>query len=848
VTRPPPPDRLAVPTGAARPASRVFPPPESGSARDGVRRDGKPTPTEAFLKAVTAPLDFLATAPPEAAARTRLPSRQLAAQAEALAGSVADAAQRQALHELAAALSGLGEATPAQQREVVARCQALVERVRQPPVTLPPYRRYNGDPGEDLGRLRESVQFARGVGPRRAEQLRRFGIPTIEDLLYHLPFRYEDRRSLTTVRQLRAGEVASVVGEITHLAERYVGRAQKRVLEAVLRDDTGLMGLTWFHQVAYFRSRYEVGQRCVVHGKVEVGPTGQKRMVHPEIDLSAALEGQGILPVYNKPTTMSVGVMRSTIQQAAGEWADRLPSVLPPPVVQAARIVDLATAMRLLHTPARDADVAELNAFRSLGHRSLVFDELFFLQLGMILRRRSVELETGIAMPVRGTLTQDLRTRLPFTLTGAQERVVRELLTDMGRPHPMHRLVQGDVGSGKTIVALFAALAAIENDYQAAFMAPTELLAEQHFATIAPFCQGLGLEAVLLTAEVPRAQRRARLERIATGATHLVIGTHAIIQDGVAFKALGLGIVDEQHRFGVLQRAALRRLGADPAIAPHILLMTATPIPRTLAMTVYGDLDISVLDELPPGRQPVRTLLRHEGERANVYDVVKRALDAGRQAYVVYPLVDPSDASELRAATAMAQELARTVFADYRVGLVHGKMKGSEKDAVMRRFKAGDVQLLVSTTVIEVGIDVPNATVMVVEHAERFGLAQLHQLRGRVGRGDAASLCVLVTPFHRGDDTLRRLQALAATNDGFRIAEVDLELRGPGELLGTRQSGLPDFRVANLIRDRSILDEARQAAAAWLQTDPQLSQPESRALRTVLRHRWAGRLELAEIG
>jgi ATP-dependent DNA helicase RecG len=458
-----------------------------------------------------------------------------------------------------------------------------------------------------------------------------------------------------------------------------------------------------------------------------------------------------------------------------------------------------------------------------------------------------VEIESGLMLTKRGPLTERLEALLPFQLTGAQRRVLAEVYADMAKPHPMHRLLQGDVGSGKTIVALFAALVAIENGYQAAFMAPTELLAEQHFSTVHSFAGQLGVDTALLTGELTRTQRRELHGRVQSGDVALVVGTHALIQEGVAFKALGCAVIDEQHRFGVLQRAALRRLGTH-GLAPDTLLMSATPIPRTLAMAVYGDLDISVLDELPPGRQPVRTLLRHEGERAKVYDLVKRELDKGRQAYVVYPLVESSDVMELRDATTMAEELARAVFHDYRVGLVHGKMRAAEKDAVMRRFKAGDIQLLVSTTVIEVGIDVSNATIMVVEHAERFGLAQLHQLRGRVGRGGEASLCILLTPFHRGDDVHRRLQAMASTNDGFKIAEVDLELRGPGEMLGTRQSGLPDFRVANLIRDRTVLDEARQAADEWLRRDPKLESAESRPLRTVLAHRWAGRLELAEIG
>ena len=807
------------------------------------------SPLSSFLSAVASPLNFLAHAPAEAAARTRLPCEALVARGQALLHSVRDARVRQDLESLCRELAAYEGATPEQKAGHLSRCRTLVERLQHgSPKIIPAYQRTGGDPADHLRALSQSAQFVRGVGPHRAEQLRKFGIGSVEDLLYHLPFRYEDRRAVSKIRDLRLGDVASVIGEITHVAERYVGRTRRRILEGVVRDDTGLLALTWYHQVAYFRDRYHVGKRCLLHGKVEGGLGGTKRMVHPEIELDPDLEGQGILPVYNKPTNMSVGAIRKVVQQTTQDWTERLPSILPDTVVQAARITDLRQAMRLIHQPPRETDVDALNAGRSVGHRSLVFDELFFLQLGMALRRRSVEVESGLVLPERGTLTARLRELLPFRLTGAQQRVLREIREDMVAPHPMHRLMQGDVGSGKTIVALFAALVAIENGYQAAFMAPTELLAEQHFGTIGKFTEQLGVATVLLTSELTRAKRRQMYERISAGEVQLAVGTHALIQEGVAFKALGLGVIDEQHRFGVLQRAALRQLGGGQEIAPDILLMTATPIPRTLAMAVYGDLDISVLDEMPPGRQPVRTLLRNEGERADVYDLVKRELDRGRQGYVVYPLVESSEAVELRDATTMARELARAVFYGYRVGLVHGKMKASEKDAVMRRFKAGDLQLLVSTTVIEVGIDIPNATIMVVEHADRFGLAQLHQLRGRVGRGGDAAVCVLLTPFRRGDAAHQRLQAMARTNDGFKIAEVDLEIRGPGELLGTRQSGLPDFRVANLIRDRNILEEARRAADGWLRDDPRLERPESKPLRTVLAHRWAGRLELAEIG
>jgi len=523
---------------------------------------------------------------------------------------------------------------------------------------------------------------------------------------------------------------------------------------------------------------------------------------------------------------------------------------LPDNITRAARLMDAGAALRALHLPDPDADIDRLNRFASPAHRALVFDELFFLQLGMGLRRRQSLQESGYTLPRRGTLTDRLMAILPFALTGAQRRVVEQITADLARPHPMHRLLQGDVGSGKTVVALFAALVAIENGLQAAIMAPTELLAEQHFGTISAFADQLGVRAALLTGEATRGKRQRLQASLASGEIQLAIGTHALIQEGDEMPALGLGIVDEQHRFGVLQRAALlRRLrGGNDSRSPHILLMSATPIPRTLAMTIYGDLDVSILDELPPGRKPVRTLIFNEAERARVYALVKRELDRGRQAYVVYPLVDVSEKEDLRDATTMARELGESIFADYSVDLLHGQMKSKQKDEVMQRFRSGALQLLFSTTVIEVGVDVPNASVMVVEHADRFGLSQLHQLRGRVGRGSDDALCLLVAPYHRGEDVYRRLQAMRQTNDGFKIAEVDLELRGPGEFLGTRQHGLPDFRVSNLIRDTRTLAEAREAAERWLTLDPSLQAPESAALRALLAHRWKGRLGLAEIG
>lgn len=812
-----------------------------------------PSPVEAFIGRIERPLHFLRDAAPAVAARAQFPAAQFAVQARAAAEGLRDSITRDRLQQLAQLLDRWPTTAIESRGDLLGACCAALDTLRSARAgrAAAAYQRSADSVDDDLASLAQSVQFVPGVGPRRAEVLRRFGISTIEELLYHLPFRYEDRRSLTPIRKLRIGETASAVGELTHLAERHVGRLRRHILEGVLRDDTGFLALTWFNQVAYFRSRFRVGQKCIVHGKVEGAPGGQKRIVHPEVLPADDATARGVVPVYSKPTAMNPAAMRTIAQHAVDGWADRLPSVLPREVTEGRAMMDLGAAMRELHHPGNAIDVDDWNACRSPAHRALVFDELFFLQLGMALRRRRIERQTGYAMTARGPLGDGLRGALPFKLTIAQERVLREVFQDMERPHPMHRLVQGDVGSGKTVVALLAAARAIDSGYQSALMVPTELLAEQHASNLRRLLEPQGVEMALLTGSRSKAGRAEVLRRIAAGDIPFVVGTHAVIQERVQFARLGLGIVDEQHRFGVLQRAALRTMGASISEAsrlPHMLLMTATPIPRTLAMSVYGDLDISILDQLPPGRVPVRTHLVGEHRRPAIYARVKESIDAGAQAYVVLPLVEENEDLPLRDATSMAEALAQSVFHGYRVGLVHGRMKATEKDAVMRRFQAGELQVLVSTTVIEVGIDVPRATIMVIEHAERFGLAQLHQLRGRVGRGSEESHCILIAPYRRGDDAHRRLQAMVETSDGFRIADIDLEIRGPGDLLGTRQSGLPDFRVANLIRDRALLEDARRAADTWLERDPKLERPESSAIRRVLQHRWSGRLGLADIG
>ncbi len=695
-----------------------------------------------------------------------------------------------------------------------------------------------------LRELKKPVQYLKGVGPRRAQQLEKLGIRTVEDLLYHLPFRYQDRRVVKKVAHLAVGEEAATVGEVVRLKERFMHRSRRWVLEGVVRDETGFLFLLWYHQVHYFKQRFRPGQRVLLYGRVEMGMRGGKWMIHPDIELlGEGRQAARILPVYNKTAGLTSKTLRQMIHRAVLAYAPQVPTTLPQEIRMRQGLMDLGRALRFLHLPPVDADIGELNLATSRAHRSVVFDELFYLQLGMALRKGATAKEEGNVLKP-GPLTQKLQAVLPFTLTAAQERVLAEIFTDMATPHPMNRLIQGDVGSGKTVLALFAALAANDSGYQAALMAPTELLAEQHFGTLSTLAEKVGVSVALLTGEVRGKRRQELYNKIREGTLPLVVGTHALIQEGVEFGRLGLAIVDEQHRFGVLQRAALKRLGGNP----DVLLMTATPIPRTLALTLYGDLDVSILDELPPGRKPVTTRIFHEGEREEVYCAVRAELEQGHQAYVIYPLVEESERSDLKAATTMARELSRTFFAGYRVGLVHGRMRGEEKERVLRHFKAGAYQLLVSTTVIEVGIDVPNATVMVVEHAERFGLAQLHQLRGRVGRGEAPSFCYLLAQYAPADDAHRRLQVLVETNDGFRIAEADLALRGPGEFLGTRQSGLPDFRVANIVRDSRLLEAAREEALHWLEKDPTLTLPTSRALRQVLRDRWAGRLELARVG
>lgn len=704
--------------------------------------------------------------------------------------------------------------------------------------------------------LATPLEQIRGVGPRCLEKLSKLGLASVEDALYHLPLRYEDRRQLREISALRPGRQEVFCGEIVACGEAVTSRSRRKLYEVIVRDGSGQVSLKWFHyRKAWMQKTYAKGRRAVFIGEIKQFG-GTREVHHPDVEfvqgecnldaLSAAdpLNFGRIVPVYPLTDGLPLKVVRKILKDVVERFAPVSVSPLPEDICKRRRLQPLAEAFREAHWPTQ-TPIADLESSRDQARRTLVFDEFFFLELGLALKRRGVVLESGIPFSVAHRYTKPLAKMLPYRMTDAQRRVLGEIKGDLMQPHPMNRLVQGDVGSGKTIVALMAALLAIENDTQVAVVAPTEILAEQHYLQFHPWMTELGLRVEFLSGSMTAKQKAEVYEQIGEGRVHMVVGTHAVLQKGVHFKRLGLGIIDEQHRFGVRQRGILRKKGE---VAPHLLVMTATPIPRTLALTLYGDLSLSVIDEMPPGRSPIQTRIFNEGRRRDAYSFIRKELEQGRQAFIVYPLVEESEKSDLRAASEGAAQLQRDIFPGERVGLIHGRMSTEEKEGVMADFKAGTIQILVSTTVIEVGIDVPNATVMMVEHAERFGLAQLHQLRGRVGRGAARGHCLLIRSFKCSEDGHRRLEVMCETTDGFRIAEADLEIRGPGEFLGTRQSGLPDFRVANLLRDGRILEEAREEAFALADSADFLTSDRYAELRQALVDRWGSRLELAAIG
>ncbi len=696
--------------------------------------------------------------------------------------------------------------------------------------------------------LATPVKYVKGVGPARAEVLEAKGISTVEDLLVYAPFRYEDRSNLKPISELAPGEMATVICTVRSAKVAGFRRRELGMFEAVFSDSSGAtLSGKWFH-AGYLADVLETGQRVALYGKVEWDTRGGGiAMLHPEFEILSGEEDEGdaslhvgrVVPIYEAAGRITTRVFRRLLD-AALRALPPAEDPLPGTVRRRLKLLDRWTALNQLHFPSPDADLRVLNAFRSPAQFRLIFEELFWLECGLALKRTAARRQAGIAFSLSERARSQIKRMLPFRPTAAQKRVLGEIAHDMARPHPMNRLLQGDVGSGKTLVAAQAAIIAIENGYQVAVLAPTEILAQQHYYYLKNLFAGLDYTVVLLTGSATAVERTRLRRLVAEGRAQVVVGTHALLEQDVEFQCLGLAIVDEQHRFGVMQRLQFMRKG----VSPDVLVMTATPIPRTLAMTLYGDLDVSVLDELPPGRRPIVT--KHvTGEQVElVYSFLKKQVDQGRQAYVVYPVIEESETKDLKAAQKMHRHLADVVFPGLPVGLLHGRMPANEKESVMERFKRGELKILVSTTVIEVGVDVPNATVMVIEQAERFGLAQLHQLRGRVGRGAQQSYCILVTQ-KLGQTARERIRALVDSTDGFLIAEMDLKLRGPGEFFGTRQSGLPAFRIANLIRDIELLELARSEAAAFVNTPP--STEELRRAVSYLRDHWQRRYGLVEV-
>jgi ATP-dependent DNA helicase RecG len=730
------------------------------------------------------------------------------------------------------------------------------------------------------------VQYVKGIGPRLAEVLAAKDIATVDDLLHYLPFRYEDRLNPRSVADLRAGEMATVIAEVRNSGLFRTRRMP--IFQLTVGQGRTRLKCLWFN-AAYLQDRFQAGQMVALYGKVEEDRNGQLQIMQPQFEIlgdinineeggadevekkaAASLEIGRIVPIYESTGQgkLTPRWFRRVIRGALENLSPDLPDPIPAAVRAHLSLMSPREALWKVHWPDAGESFTDLQSSRTAAHIRMIFDELFFIELGLELKRREQKAQTGIVFQLDGGVREAIKKILPFHPTAAQKRVLKEIATDMQTPCPMRRLLQGDVGSGKTIVAFQAAIIAIENGYQVALMAPTEILAQQHYFSARQILERAGYRIVLLTGSLEQDRKRDVRRHIAQGNAQLVIGTHALIQDRVEFEKLGLVVVDEQHRFGVMQRLKLMkksdearvvtglrpvpsggdaRLSTDPE--PDVLVMTATPIPRTLALTLYGDLDVSVLDELPPGRTPVVTRSLPDERAPEVWDFVRKQVGAGHQAYVVYPVIEENEERELKAAEQMHRQLREKIFPNLHVGLLHGRLDADEKEHVMREFQQGKIEILVATTVIEVGVDVPNATVMVIEHADRFGLAQLHQLRGRIGRGAAKSYCVLMHGGKVSEEGERRLDAMVRSNDGFEIAELDLELRGPGEFFGTRQAGIPSFRVANLIRDRQLLEAAKREAAFVISgPNPEISKEEiDRALKQ-MRSRWALSYGLVEVG
>ena len=692
-----------------------------------------------------------------------------------------------------------------------------------------------------MAKLSDSVQYLKGVGPKRAQLLERLGIRTVGDALQFFPRKYVDRGNVVPIARVVAGRDQAVRARIVDMRSPRWGDR----LEALIADDTGEMRVIWFH-ARFLVKALHTGEEYLFYGRVGAYKR-RLQMQHPKFERIAeggdGEPGGQILVEYPITEGLQQASLLRMTDEALRLGLPLARDTLPEALRRRLHLADLREALRMIHRPASMAEVTE-------ARRRLVFGEFFLMELAVALRRRSaLAAHNGPPIEVSETIDQRIRARFPFTFTAAQDKAIAEMRADLSRDRPMTRLLQGDVGCGKTAVALYAALAAVAAGYQAAIMAPTEILAAQHYQNVEKYLVGSRVRWALLVGGLRATERKKVLRRIRRGEADIVVGTHALIQQDVTFGRLGLVVVDEQHKFGVLQRAEAKwQTAADePELQPHYLVMTATPIPRTLALTVFGDLDVSTIDEMPPGRTPVETRAVSPRERRKAYRFVHGQLAAGRQAFVVYPLVEESARLDLAAATEEAERLGAEVFPEFTVGLLHGRMKAEEKDAVMDRFRRGEVHVLVSTLVIEVGVDVPNATVMMIEHAERFGLAQLHQLRGRIGRGAAKSTCLLLGE-PQTEEARRRIACMVETTDGFRIAEEDLRLRGPGEFFGTRQHGMPELVLGNVVEDYDLLRLARNEAFAWIKEDPDLSSRESQAIRRALVKRFRDTLRLIEVG
>ena len=734
--------------------------------------------------------------------------------------------------------------------------------------------------------LSTPVQYVKGIGPKLAEILAAKGIATVDDLLHYLPFRYEDRLNPRGIAELRAGEMATVIAEVRNAG---LFRTRRMPIFQLTVGQGGSRLRCIFFNATYLQGKFEPGQLIALYGKVEEDPRNHElQIVQPQFEIlgDAAEDGTGaekkaaeslevgrIVPIYESAGQgrLTSRWFRRIIRTALENLNPNLPESIPTAVRTHLGLISPRQALWKVHWPEAGESLEDLQCARTPAHLRLIFDELFFVELGLELKRRQQKVQTGIAFRLDDRVRAAIKKILPFHPTAAQKRVLKEIASDMEKPYPMRRLLQGEVGSGKTIVSFEAAIIAIENGYQVALMAPTEILAQQHYFSARQILENAGYRIVLLTGSLESDRKREIRRHIAQGNAQLVIGTHALLEEKIEFAKPGLVIVDEQHRFGVMQRLKLMKKSGDGdcsgrgaaggeagatinrqtalAAEADVLVMTATPIPRTLALTLYGDLDLSVLDQLPPGRTPIVTRRVSDERAPEVWEFVRKQVAAGHQVYVVYPVIEENEENELKAAIKMYRELSGKMFADLKVGLLHGRLDSDLKDQVMRMFQRGELQVLVATTVIEVGVDVPNATAMVIEHAERFGLAQLHQLRGRIGRGAAKSYCILMTGAKVSEDGEKRLDAMVRTSDGFQIAELDLELRGPGEFFGTRQAGMPSFRVADLIRDRQLLEAAkREAAAVMAGPNAEISEGEiSRAL-VYLRSRWQHTYGLLEVG